>query len=201
MPAQLFLIAPSDADAATFVPQLKRVLEAAVVDALLLPRGNRAEGAYKSFVKAVVPVAQPAGAAVLIEGDPGLVRMLGADGLHVAGAVSEVAAAAAALRPDYIVGAGAIASRHDAMSKAEAGVDYVLFGATSGQLRPEQREIAHWWAETMEVPSVLADPSATAETANAEGCEFIGLGDSVWADPDGPDAALRRILRLEDAAP
>ena len=69
MPAQLFLIAPSDADAATFVPQLKRVLEAAVVDALLLPRGNRAEGAYKSFVKAVVPVAQPAGAAVLIEGD------------------------------------------------------------------------------------------------------------------------------------
>jgi hypothetical protein len=32
----------------------------------------------------------------------------------------------------------------------------------------------------MEVPGVLSDPEATAETAVDEGCEFIGLGETAW---------------------
>src|ERR1700712_3610646 len=105
MTAQIFLIAPADADATTCTRMLEEALAAAPVAALLLPRGSRSEGSYKTLVKGVVGKAQGAGVAVLIEGDPGLVRMLGADGLHVEGDVEDLKAATEALKPDFIVGA------------------------------------------------------------------------------------------------
>jgi thiamine-phosphate pyrophosphorylase len=201
MTAQIFLVAPADADAASCISKLDVALAAAPVAAMLIPRGQRAEGTYKTLVKTVVGRAQGAGVAVLIEGEPGLVRMLGADGLHVEGGVNEVKAAVSALKPDFIVGAGRIASRHDAMSKAELGPDYIFFGPLSGTRDPEQREMARWWAEIMEVPSVLSDPAATAESATAEGGEFIGLGDSLWAAPEGVTARLGAIIAALETSP
>jgi thiamine-phosphate pyrophosphorylase len=201
MTAQIFLIAPADADAPTCSRMLDEALAAAPVAAMLLPRGGRAEGSYKTLVKALISRAQSAGVAVLIEGDPGLVRTLGADGLHVEGGITAVKAATQALKPDYIVGAGQIASRHDAMSKGELGPDYIFFGPLSGPRDPEQREMARWWAEIMEIPSVLSDPSATAETATAEGSDFIGLGDSVWAAPEGVTARLAAIAKALETTP
>jgi thiamine-phosphate pyrophosphorylase len=183
--AQLFLIAPDDAEPAAFLPALEAALQAARVDALLLPRGDRAEGGYKAFVKAVAPPAQAAGAAVLVEGEPGLVRLLGADGLHVMGGVGAVKAAVEALKPDFIVGAADIGSRHDAMSKAELGVDYVFFDS-----RPGQPELAQWWAETMEVPAVLVEPPPAVPV------EFAAYGEAVWQAADGPAAALARLAAV-----
>lgn len=193
MTAQIFLIAPAGADATSCVKKLDEALAAAPVAALLLPRGGRSEGSYKALVKAVAPRAQAAGVAVLIEGEPGLVRMLGADGLHVEGGVGALKAATAVLKPDFIVGAGHIESRHDAMSKGELGPDYVFFGPIAGGRDPEQREMARWWAELMEVPSVLSDPAATAESATSEGAEFLALGESLWSAPEGVTARLSAI--------
>jgi thiamine-phosphate pyrophosphorylase len=201
MTAQIFLIAPSDADAMSCLKVLDEALAASPVAALLLPRGARGEGSYKALVKAITPRAQAAGVAVLIEGDPGLVRTLGADGLHVEGSINEVKAATQALKPDYIVGAGRIASRHDAMSKGELGPDYVFFGPLSGPRDPEQREMARWWSQIMEVPSVLSDPAATADTATAEGSDFIGLGESLWSAPEGVTARLEAIAKALETAP
>jgi thiamine-phosphate pyrophosphorylase len=201
MTAQIFLIAPADADAAGCIEKLEEALAATTVAVILLPRGKRSEGSYKALVKAVTPRAQDAGVAVLIEGDPGLVRTLGVDGLHVEGDVSAVKAATAALKPDFIVGAGKIDSRHDAMSKGELGPDYVFFGAINGSRDPDQREMARWWAELMEVPSVLSDPAATAESATAEGAEFLALGDSLWTAPEGVTARLEAIAKALESAP
>jgi thiamine-phosphate pyrophosphorylase len=201
MTAQIFLVAPADSDGASCLHKLDEALAAAPVAAMLIPRGKRSESSYKAVVKAVVGRAQGAGVAVLIEGDPGLVRMLGVDGLHVEGGVAEVKAATSALKPDFIVGAGQIASRHDAMSKGELGPDYIFFGPLSGARDPEQREMARWWAEIMEVPSVLSDPSATPESATAEGGEFIGLGDSLWSAPEGVTARLAAIIKALETSP
>ncbi len=81
------------------------------------------------------------------------------------------------------------------MSKGEIGPDYIFFGPLSGPRDPEQREMARWWAEIMEVPSVLSDPSATADSATAEGSEFIALGDSLWTAPEGVTARLAAIAK------
>jgi thiamine-phosphate pyrophosphorylase len=175
MTTEIYLIAPGDADVGTLQSALSAALSSNPVAALLVPRGERSERDYKELVKAIRPAAQGAGAAVLIEGEPGLVRLVGADGLHVTGGIGAVSAAIEALKPDFIVGAGDVRSRDDAMRKGEAGVDYILFGPLSGPLAPAHRDLAQWWSETMEVPGVLSDPEATAETFDAGSCEFIGL--------------------------
>jgi thiamine-phosphate pyrophosphorylase len=176
MSAQLFLIAPIDVPAEILGPALKATLAEREVAALLLQRGALSENAYKTLVKSVAPMAQAAGAAVVIEGAPGLVRLLGADGLHVAGDIEAVREAVAALKPQMIVGVGGVHSRDDAMGAGELEVDYILFGPLSGAITADEREMARWWAETMEIPSVLSDPMAGFTDYDAEGCEFIGLG-------------------------
>jgi thiamine-phosphate pyrophosphorylase len=198
MSAQIYLIAPSDAEPATFVPLLADVLAAASVAALFVPRGNAAENAYKALVKAIVPAAQARDCAVLIEGEPGWVRTLGADGLHVLGSGKALAAARAAtgtLKPNSIIGAGPAMSRHDAMELGELELDYVLFGTLNGAVSPEARDMAAWWSETMEVPAVLSDPEASPETLDTAGCEFIAFGDSVWQAEAGPAPALSALAR------
>lgn len=176
MQTQIFLIAPADAEPLPFADQLKTLLETHEVSALWLPRGKRAENAYKDFAKAIIPIAQAGGAAVLLEGAPGLVKMLGADGLHIPdGDVEATREAVAALRPQLIVGAGNVGSRDEAMSLGELDVDYILFGPLSGSITPAARDMALWWAETMEIPSVLSDPEANFDSFDAAGCEFIGL--------------------------
>jgi thiamine-phosphate pyrophosphorylase len=193
MDVQFFLIAPPGVEPAQFLEPLRSALAAVPVAALLLPRGNASENAYKALAKAIVPVAQAAGTAVLVEGDPGLVRLTGADGLHVTGDAGALKAAIGALKPNHIVGAGSVESRHDAMSKGELGPDYIFFGAVTGQRPPEHREMARWWSEVFEVPAVFADPLADVAAATSEGAEFIGLGESLWAAPEGPAARLRAV--------
>ncbi len=175
MSAEIFLIAPTDTHPDQLVTALSETLERDDVAALLLPRGKLSENAYKELTKRIIPLAQAQGAAVLVEGDPGLVRLLGADGLHVPGDITAVRQAVAALKPKLIVGAGDIHSRDDAMQKGEAGVDYILFGPLSGSISAPEREMAQWWAETMEIPSVLSDPEAGPASYDAGDCEFIGL--------------------------
>ena len=201
MSAQLFLIAPAEADATAFAPIIEGALASVAVAALLLPRGSRGENAYKDFVKAIAPIAQAEGCAVLIEGEPGWARLLGADGLHVFGSGKALAAtksAASALKPQLIVGAGPATSRHDAMNLGELDIDYVMFGPTEGELTTEARDMASWWAETMEVPAVLSDPQADGDTVDPAGCEFVAVGESVWKAPQGAAIALSEIAqRLE----
>src|SRR5690349_17666054 len=116
--ADLFLIAPLDAEPATFGAALKRLLADTPAQVLLIPRRKHAENEYKTLVKSIAPLAQRHDVAVLIEGQPGDVRMLGADGLHVAQGPVALQEAIEALKPDFIVGAAGFGGRHDAM---EAG--------------------------------------------------------------------------------
>ena len=180
--ADLFLIAPLDAEPAPFAAALKCLLAGTPAKVLLIPRGNHGEGDYKALVKAAAPIAQQQDVAVLIEGEPGDVRKLGADGLHVSAGLAALQEAIEALKPNFIVGAGGFVTRHEAMEAGELDIDYVFFGPLSGPIEPAARELARWWAETMTVPSVLSDPEADLATAEAEGCEFIALGERQWRE-------------------
>ncbi len=175
MSAQIVLVAPSDAPADRLRAGLVAALERSAVAVLLLPRGQRAENEYNTLVKSVAPTAQKQGVAVLVEGDPGLVRKLGVDGLHVPLGLKAVEEAVRVLKPDFIVGAGDIRSRHDAMQKGELDIDYILFGPLSGPMDDAARELARWWAETMQVPCVLSDPEADIAAFDDEGCEFVAV--------------------------
>jgi thiamine-phosphate pyrophosphorylase len=175
MATEIYFIADPDMPQDHLVTALEGALAAGPVSALLLRRDGRSAAHYRALVDAVRPLTEAAGTALLVEGDAADVRRMGADGLHLAADIAAVRAAVRALKPDFIVGTGPVASRHEAMDLGEAGVDYVLFGPMSGAISAETRELAHWWAEAMEISSVLCDPGATRGDYDAAGCEFIGL--------------------------
>ncbi len=190
MTPQILLVTPIDAEPAALAESLAPLVAAEAVTALIVRRGARDDAAWRSLVAAVLPVAQGADTAVLVEDDAELALALGADGVHVTGGTRDVAAAIARIKPDLIVGAGPVWTRHAAMTLGEAGVDYLYFGALGETAAPDARELAQWWAEAFEIPAVLA----AAPGDDALGCEFLGLGDALFQAPDGPAAALARAL-------
>ena len=179
MADQIFLIAPGNVDAAGFAPNLQAVLAAAPVSVLLLPTGGRADPDYAAFVKAIAPLAQAEGAAVLLDNRPDLVATLGADGVHMTSGIKALREAIDALKPDFIVGSGDIGSRHEAMLRGELDIDYLLFGDRG----ESDAEMANWWAETFEVPSVYLATGPGDSALPSLRTEFVAFG-NIWDTPE-----------------
>jgi thiamine-phosphate pyrophosphorylase len=194
---RLYLVtAPLD-DVAAATALLAPALAAAAVAAVLLRLPAADERTLINRIRAVAPLAQDRGAALLIEGRPDLVARAGADGAHL-GAIAAVQEAVAALKPDRIVGAGGLASRHDAMMAAEAGADYVMFGEPDAAgKRPSFeaiRERVEWWTEVFEIPCV-AYAASLPEVNSLATAEFVALAPAILADPRGPEAAVAEALQ------
>ncbi|MGH6798996.1 MAG: thiamine phosphate synthase, partial [Roseiarcus sp.] len=194
-PPRLFLITPPISDSAAFAPILASALASGDVACVLLRTEGRDDGETKKIIRALAPLAQNRGVALLLEGDDQLAIRANADGRHVLGAGETLKTALKALHPDRIVGAGGVLSRDAAMTAGEAGADYVMLGGPGG-LRRREDVLARvaWWAEIFNVSCVgyaheLADASALAEA----GADFIAFGDAVFDDPRGPAAALADV--------
>ncbi|MCC6886989.1 MAG: thiamine phosphate synthase [Hyphomicrobiales bacterium] len=198
-PARLFprlmLIAPSMADPARFNEAVVPVLAAVDIAAAVLPFTCSDERLVLNGLKALAPVVQGAGAALLLGGHADLVGRAGADGAHLTG-LAAFTRAVASLKPGRIAGCGGLTSRHDAMVAAEAGADYVMFGEPGADgRRPPRDAVAErvaWWAEVFEVPCVayaatLADVTPLAMA----GADFVAVGSALFDDPRGPAVAAR----------
>lgn len=204
---RLYLVTPAIADAAAFAPALQAALAAGDIAAALLRLADGDDRTQINRVKVLAPAAQAAGAALLLDSHAGLIARGGADGVHVAAA--EVADALETLKPNWIVGVGAVSSRHDAMTAAEAGCDYVMFGEPDAQgHRPPFEttlERVAWWAEVFEIPCVAYAASLEEITPLIEaGADFVAVGhdadDWIWADPARALAALTPLLKLPEGA-
>jgi thiamine-phosphate pyrophosphorylase len=204
---RLYLVTPRVEDAAAFAPRLADALAAGDVAAVLLRFGDVDERTQTNIAKTLGAIAQDRDVALLLDGHDELVGRAGADGAHVAG-LAEFTEAIARLKPERIAGAGGMTSRHDAMTAAELGADYIMFGEPepSGE-RPAFEAIEErvsWWAEVFEAPCV-AYAAALAEIAPLvkAGADFIALGDWVWREPGAvaatvADAAQR--MRVPETA-
>lgn len=191
---RLYLATPVVDDPASLVADLPDLLASADVAAVLVRLKETDQRSMISRIKALAPIVQNAGAALLVDGHPELVARGGADGAHLTG-IAALEEAAPSLKPDRIAGVGGLATRHDSMDAGERGADYVLFGEpdAAGQ-RPSSQAIAErldWWAELFEPPCVgFAISFDEARDFAASGADFVLVGDVIWADPRGPKAAL-----------
>ncbi len=204
---RLYLVTPPVADAPAFSAQLAAALAAGDVAAVLLRLAAADERTQINRAKALAPIVQDKGAALLLDGHADLVARAGADGAHLTG-IAAFTDALQQLKPEWIAGVGGLATRHDAMSAAEAGADYVMFGepGEAGQ-RPSfdaiEERIA-WWAEVFEAPCVgyAASDEEVAPLAKA-GADFVALGDWLWRDAPAIAATVARAagqLRLPESA-
>jgi len=201
---RLYLLTPPIADAPAFVPSLAAALAAGDVAAVLLRLTDADERTHINRAKAIAPLVQDKGAALLIEVCVDLVARAGADGVHVRG-MTAFNEAIERLKPERIVGVGGLATRHDAMVAAEAGADYLMFGEPDERgVRPAFEAIEEriaWWAELFEIPCIgyaaSIDEIAPLVTA---GADFVALGDWLWRDAPGVIKRVAEQLRLPERA-
>ena len=197
---RLYLATPVVDDPSQLVVRLPGLLASADVAAVLLRLHATDQRTMISRIKALAPVVQDQGAALLLDGHIELVARGGADGAHLVG-IAALEEALPSLKPDRIAGVGGLATRHDSMAAGELGADYVLFGEPNAKgERPSSEAIAErlqWWDELFEPPCVgFAASREEAEIFAAAGADFVLVGDFIWADPRGANAALLEVDQI-----
>jgi thiamine-phosphate pyrophosphorylase len=195
---RLYLITPPRLDdPAAFAATLERAMSGGDVAALQIRLKDVDDAAIVAAVRALSPVAQAGGAAVILNDRPDLAAALGCDGVHVGQEDAPYAQARRLMGKDRIVGVTCHDSRHLAMEAAEEGADYVAFGAffetaTKAAKASADPEILSIWQETMSTPCVAIGgiTVATARLLTAAGADFLAVSGGVWNQVGGPAAAV-----------
>jgi thiamine-phosphate pyrophosphorylase len=191
---------------AAFADVLKRALEGGDVASLQLRLKDVSDDEILRAGAALMPIAQRTGVAFIVNDRPDLAKKLGADGVHVGQEDASFAEARSLLGPDAIIGVTCHNSRHLAIEAAEAGADYVAFGAfyPTGTKEAKTRaepELLTWWQEMMQAPCV-AIGGISVENGGPlvqAGADFLAVASGVWDHPEGPQAAVRRFNDLFDS--
>ncbi|MDB5460423.1 MAG: thiamine-phosphate pyrophosphorylase, partial [Caulobacteraceae bacterium] len=158
---RLYLITPPVIDdMPAFLVALEAALSAGDVAALQVRLKDVPDARIEGAVRAIAPIAQRHGVAVILNDRPDLAARLGCDGVHIGQEDGSVAQARKAVGPNGMIGVTCHDSRHLGMEAAEAGADYVAFGAffltatkETATPRPEI-EILSIWQEVMQTPCV-----------------------------------------------
>ena len=203
---RLYLITPPRIDdLAAFGRSLAHALHAGDVAALQIRLKDVADDVIAAATDVLLPIAASREVAVIMNDRPDLAARLGCDGVHVGQSDARYAEARRIVGPDRMVGVTCHDSRNLAMEAAEAGADYVAFGAffpttTKDALTRAEPEILTIWQETMEVPCVAIGgiTSANARGLAAAGADFLAVSAGVWSHAD-PAAAVK-ALNAEIAA-
>lgn len=204
---RLYLLTPPALpDLEAFALELEAALDAGDVAALQIRLKDVDDAAVARAVEALAPLAQHRGVAVILNDRPDLAARLGCDGVHVGQEDASYAEARRAVGRERMVGVTCHDSRHLAMEAAEAGADYVAFGAffETGTKSPKSRadpEILSIWQESMATPCVAIGgiTAANARGLARAGADFLAVCAGVWSHPEGPAAAVR-ALNAEIAA-
>ena len=202
-PCRLYLITPPSIDVAAFAPLFARALEAGDVAAVQLRLKGAGDDDVLRAAEMLMPLAHARGAAFLVNDRPDLAKKAGADGVHVGQQDAPYAEARALLGPEAMIGVTCHASTDLGLEAANAGADYVAFGAfhptaTKEAAARADPAILAWWQENVTVPCVAIGgiTPATAAPLVAAGADFLAVSSGVWSWPEGPEAAVRAFGRV-----
>lgn len=200
---RLYLITPPKLDPCAFAEELRRALGGGDVACLQLRLKDASEEEIARAVDVLMPIAQGAETAFILNDRPDLAARLGCDGVHVGQEDATYEEARAAMGRDRIVGVTCHGSRDLAFDAGEAGADYVAFGAFFPTATKQVKfraeiELLEWWAQFMTVP-VVAIGGITVENAAplvAAGADFIAVSSGVWDHTQGADRAVKAFNAL-----
>ena len=157
---RLYLVTPAALDPMRFRDALTQALGAGDVACVQLRLKDAGDDEIRRACDILLPIAQRHGAAFLLNDRPDLAAQAGCDGVHVGQQDTPYEEARRLLGSDRIVGVTCHDSRHLAIEAAEAGADYVAFGAffptntKPSRYRPSPDLLA-WWGEIMTAWVVL----------------------------------------------
>jgi thiamine-phosphate pyrophosphorylase len=203
--ARLYLITPPTFELEAFSRALEDALSGGDVACVQLRLKDVADADILRTGAALKPIIQAADAAFILNDRPDLAARLDADGVHVGQTDASYSEARRLMGKDRIVGVTCHNSRDLAYDAAEAGADYVAFGAffPTGTKEPShwaEPEVLSIWQETMETPCVAIGGInvENAEPLVRAGADFLAVSAGVWAHPEGPRAAVAAFNVLLD---
>jgi thiamine-phosphate pyrophosphorylase len=204
---RLYLVTPPAFEPVTFADRLAEALDAGDVACVQLRLKPAGDDAIRRAADALRPIAQRRGVAFLMNDRPDLALATDCDGVHVGQEDASYAAARQIVGLGRIVGVTCHASRDLAIDAADAGADYVAFGAffpsasKAAQHRAEPG-IVQWWSELMTVPCVAIGGITPENCAPlvAAGADFLAVIAAVWEHPQGPGAAVKAFAKAIAAA-
>ncbi len=200
MPAttRLYLITPPALDPDRFAKDLEEALSGGDVACLQLRLKEVDDAAVRRATAVLKPIAQARGVAFIMNDRPDLAAELDCDGVHVGEEDMPYSEARRLLGLDRIVGVTCGASRDGAITAAEAGADYVAFGAffpsmtkTATKHRADP-EVLRDWSETTVVPC-CAIGGITQQNCGPlveAGADFLAVIGAIWSYSAGPRAAV-----------
>lgn len=205
-PCQLYLISPQDVGGG-FPQTLEAALSSGPVAAFQFRVKGVSEHEAARFAAPLQVICATHDVAFIVNDSVSLAKRLKADGVHLGQGDGDVREARLELGPDAQIGVTCHDSRHFAMEAAEAGADYVAFGAfypttTKAVEHQADPDIIAKWIMFAEVPCV-AIGGITPENAGpliAAGADFLAVSGGVWNHPDGPSAAVAAFTALEGMA-
>jgi thiamine-phosphate pyrophosphorylase len=194
---RLYLITPPALDPDRFASDLEEALAGGDVACVQLRLKDVPDEAIRRAARVLKPVAQGLGAAFIMNDRPDLAAELDCDGVHVGEEDMSYGEARRLMGSDRIVGVTCGASRERAIAAAEAGADYVAFGAffpsaTKAAKHRAQPEILEWWSGTTVVPC-CAIGGITQQNCGPlveAGADFLAVIGAVWSHPSGPRRAV-----------
>jgi thiamine-phosphate pyrophosphorylase len=198
---RLYLITPPRLDdLAGFGRVLGHALDAGDVAALQIRLKDVSDDIVSAAVDALMPIAAARDVAVILNDRPDLAARLGCDGVHIGQDDGSFADARRPMGKDRMVGVTCHDSRHLAMEAAEAGADYVAFGAffptaTKEAIGHPEPEILTIWQQVMQIPCVAIGgiQVENAASLSAAGADFLAVSAGVWSYGEGPAAAVTAL--------
>ena len=199
---RLYLVTPERVEPARFATRLAAALDGGEVACLQLRLKGASDDEVERAAAALMPVCAAREVAFIVNDRPDLAAALGADGVHVGQQDADYASTRALMGEQRIVGVTAHDSRDLAVEAADAGADYVAFGAffPTATKKPQSRagvELLEWWSAIIEVPCV-AIGGITADNCVplvAAGADFLAVVSAVWDGAEGPGAAVAAFNR------
>jgi len=195
---RLYLITPPAFDPDRFAKDLEAALSGGDVACLQLRLKEVDDDVVRRATAVLKPIAQARGVAFIMNDRPDLAAELNCDGVHVGEEDMPYTEARRLLGSDRIVGVTCGDSRDRAITAAEAGADYVAFGAffpsmtkTGTKFRADP-ELLRDWSETTVVPC-CAIGGITQENCGPlveAGADFLAVIGAIWSYPAGPRAAV-----------
>jgi thiamine-phosphate pyrophosphorylase len=190
---QLYLVTPPVFSLDAFPDRLSAVLDAVEIACLRLSLAARDEDEITRAADALRDIAHARDVAIVLDNHAILADRLGLDGVHLTDPRRSIRKLRAEMGNDAIIGAFCGTSRHDGITAAEAGADYVSFGPVGetplGDGSRAPREIFEWWSEMIEVP-IVAEGALTPELVAefAPITDFFAIGPEIWGAEDAAHA-------------
>ena len=195
---RLYLITPPALDPERFAGELEEALAGGDVACLQLRLKEVDDDAIRHASRILKPIAQDHDVAFIMNDRPDLAAALDCDGVHVGEEDAPYTEARRLLGQDHIVGVTCGASRDRAITAAEAGADYIAFGAffpsmtkTATRYRATA-ELLQDWSETTVVPC-CAIGGITQQNCGPlveAGADFLAVIGAIWSHSKGPRAAV-----------